>query len=138
VFALLFAQAFGQGDSRRSFNIPAGPAEETLKVFSSQSGSGLIAGTEAVKGVRTLPVRGSFTAEEALDQMLADSGLVVVRDEKSGAFTVRRETELEKNGASRRADGATASAIRLQDYDVSSHRVDGLNNKGLLQGGPDA
>jgi iron complex outermembrane receptor protein len=69
----------------------AGAAEKTLKLFSEQSGRGLIAAAETAMNVRTNAVRGQFTAREALDRMLAKTGLVAKEDPKNGAFVVHRE-----------------------------------------------
>src|SRR5690606_9569328 len=44
-----------------------------------------------VRGVKTPAVKGQFTLAEALDRMLADTGLVARFDERSDTFAVRRE-----------------------------------------------
>ncbi|MGH7956636.1 MAG: STN domain-containing protein, partial [Opitutaceae bacterium] len=77
--------------AKRSFNLPADGAERTLKLFSEQSGRALLVATKVVKGIQTNAVQGELTAREALDRMLAGTGLVPAQDEKNGAFTVRRE-----------------------------------------------
>lgn len=53
-----------------------------------QSSQGIVVGTAAVKEVRTNAVKGMLSAEQALSQMLAGTGLVATRDEKNGAFAV--------------------------------------------------
>lgn len=78
-------------DDRRGYDLPADDAERSLKLFSQQSGQGVIVGTAAVKEVRTNAVKGTLTAEQALTRMLAGTGLVATRDEKNGAFAVRPE-----------------------------------------------
>jgi iron complex outermembrane receptor protein len=77
--------------TKRSFDIPAGRAEVTLKAFAEQAGAQFFFSAEKVGGVRTAPVKGEFAAREALDWMLKDSGLVAVQDEKTGALSVRRD-----------------------------------------------
>jgi len=77
--------------TKRSFDIPAGRAEVTLKAFAEQAGTQFFFSAEKVGGVRTAPVKGEFAAREALDWMLKDSGLVTVQDEKTGALSVRRD-----------------------------------------------
>lgn len=76
--------------AKKSFDLPAADAAQTLKAFSEQSGEQIVYPVERVRGVRTNPVQGEFTAREALDLMLADTGLSVVQDERTGAFAVRR------------------------------------------------
>ena len=78
-------------EDRRGYDLPADEAERSLKLFSQQSGRGVIVGTAAVKEVRTNAVKGTLTAEQALSRMLAGTGLVATRDEKNGAFAVRPE-----------------------------------------------
>lgn len=88
---LACAAALAGEPGRRTFNLPADSAEKTLKQFSEQSGRGLLVGTEVTKGVRTNAVQGELTPGEALDKMLAGTGLVCAQDDKNGAFVVRRE-----------------------------------------------
>ncbi len=75
----------------RTFDLPADPAEKTLKLFSEQSGRGLIMGADAVGATRTNAVSGKLTAPDALARMLAGTGFVATQDEKSGAFVVHAE-----------------------------------------------
>src|SRR5688500_13081710 len=75
----------------RSYDLPAGAAEQSLKLFSQQSGKGIIIGADAERGVRTNSVKGVLTPQDALQKMLAGTGLVATRDEKSGAFAIQRE-----------------------------------------------
>src|SRR5687768_9257374 len=67
--------------TRRNFDLPAEPAEQSLKRFSAQSGLGVLFVSESVAGVRTNAVKGSFTPREALDLLLADTSLIATQDE---------------------------------------------------------
>ncbi len=96
-FSLLAAAEPG----KRSYDIQTTDAESALKTFSAQSGRGVIAGTDLVAGVKTNRVQGDYTPNEALDLMLADTGLVATVDKKSGTFAVRRETDTERKNVSR-------------------------------------
>jgi iron complex outermembrane receptor protein len=97
-FLLLAGQALLAADAaRRNYDLPAGNAANALKLFSQQSGAGVIAGTDLVQGVRTNAVRGQLTAAEALERMLEGTGLVGSEDRKSGTFAVRKATSSEKN-----------------------------------------
>src|SRR5688572_21495576 len=89
ILAFLFstgASMRAEESAKRVFNLPADVAEKTLKLFSEQSGRGMVVGASTVKGVRTNPVNGEFTAREALDRMLSGTGLVATHDARSGAF----------------------------------------------------
>jgi iron complex outermembrane recepter protein len=125
---------------RRSFDISAGDAEETLRHFASQSAMQVAFPPDAVRGVRTRSVRGELTAREALGVMTEGTKLLVVEDLATGALSVRRETSVEvaeKKGESRPTRSRTAARdadgrVQLQDYEVIGTKIDGLNNRSLL------
>jgi len=129
--------AFGQGAEapRKSFDVPAGEAPTALKQFGTQSGVQLLYSNQDLAGVTTRPVKGNLTAQEALDAMLADTGLVATRDARTGAFAVRRgdsdpnvERAIATAGdrpASRltKADNGT---VELEQYEVTGSRIRSL------------
>lgn len=75
---------------KRTFNLPEGDAAVTLRQFAKQAGEQIVYPIDLVRGVKTHAVRGSFTARTALDRMVAETGLVVTQDERTGALTVGR------------------------------------------------
>jgi iron complex outermembrane receptor protein len=77
--------------ARRSFALASGRAEETLETFSEQAGVQLVFLLEDVRGAATNPVHGDFAIREALDQLIAGTGLGVKQDGKTGAFVIKRE-----------------------------------------------
>ncbi len=77
---------------KRSFDIPAGDALVTLKQFIAQSGAQLLYSADEAEGVRTYPVKGTFSAHDALNVMLARTVLVSMRDESTGTLTVHRSS----------------------------------------------
>lgn len=92
LFALcggLLSLAAGE-PGKRAFEIPAGPAEATLRTFSDQAGGQFLFSAEKVAGVRTNAVKGDFTAREALQRLVAGTALRAVQDERTGALTVDR------------------------------------------------
>lgn len=90
-FLLPCADLASAAPATRSFRIPAGDAEATLREFSKQAGVQIIFDVDKVSGVKTAAVRGELTPRAALDQMFAGTRLVAAQDEKTGALTVRRE-----------------------------------------------
>jgi hypothetical protein len=76
------------GTTKRSFDVPAGEAVQTLKDFAAQAEIEIMFPTEPVAGLKTNAVRGEFTIHDALDRMLANTELAAVRDEKTGALMV--------------------------------------------------
>ena len=76
-----------------TFDLPADNAERSLKRFSAQAGLEVVFPSEIVNGVRTRAVKGRLTAREAMNRMLAGTGLVVTQDERTGAFSVARDRD---------------------------------------------
>jgi len=93
--------------TRRTFDVPAGAAPSTLKVFSNQAGGHLLYSAEAVAGVMTNTVKGEFAPADALDLMLDGTRLVARRDATTGALSVTRRSEPTKSEV-----GAAAAAVR--------------------------
>lgn len=97
LFGFTLACAADEG-AGKVFDVAADNAERSLKAFSEQAGCGVIFVTDAVKGLRTNPVKGNFTPSEALDILLRNTGLVSSSDAATGAFAVRRaDPEKPKN-----------------------------------------
>lgn len=103
--AFVIAASSSEANNRRNFEIPAGEAGRTLRIFSQQSGEQIIYPVEELRGLRTEAVNGRMTAGEALAKMLERSGLGVVQDEASGALVVKRERS--DSGRKRDADAQT-------------------------------
>jgi len=76
---------------KRRYSIPEGPAIETLKRAAIQGKIEIVYTAPTVGGIKTQSVRGRFYPREALDRMLEDTPLEVVRDRMSGAYTVVRK-----------------------------------------------
>ncbi len=85
---LLAVDPVAAAEPTQTFDVPAGAAEPALKLFSQQSGRGVIFSTDRLAAVKTNAVRGAFTAREALDRLVAGTGLVVTADPGTGAFAL--------------------------------------------------
>jgi TonB-dependent receptor len=127
-FALVCAvQALPAAEARKPFDLPAGRATETLKQFATQAGREIVFSTDSVGTVRTRAVQGQHTPRAALDLMLADTGLVAVQEQATGAFAVRKG-ELPgvsgtAAGESRRQTTATSGAdgiTQLEAFTVTA------------------
>lgn len=75
---------------QKTYDIPAGDAETTLKQFVEQSGAEVVFLVNKVHGVTTNALHGEYEARAALERMLANTELYVVQDEKTGALVVNR------------------------------------------------
>ncbi len=78
-------------EATRNFNVPAGPARETLKRFASQAQVEVLFPSENTLAVQTNAVAGKLTPQAALTALLAHTGLRADRDSRSGAFAIRPE-----------------------------------------------
>ena len=72
---------------KRKFDIQADLAENSLRVFSAQSGAEVLFSSDAARGVRTNAIKGEFLPGEALKKMLAGTALYV-RDGRDGVFRI--------------------------------------------------
>jgi outer membrane receptor for ferric coprogen and ferric-rhodotorulic acid len=88
--ARLPVHATAAEDSARVFDVPAGEAADTLKRTAQQGGLEIVFLADTVRGVRTAAVRGTYAPRAALDLLVRGTGLVVVRDERTGTLTVHR------------------------------------------------
>ncbi|GHD23756.1 TonB-dependent siderophore receptor [Tianweitania populi] len=71
----LSSRAFAQSNAQASFNIPAGPLNQTLALFGSQSGTQLSYEASIASGKTTSGASGAISREHALDQILRGTGL---------------------------------------------------------------
>lgn len=131
----LALSAAAADDSRRAFDIPAGNAAQTLKQFAVQADRQIVFSTEVVGTVQTRAVRGQLGPREALEQMLAETGLVASLDQKTGAFAVRRRSgaEPEKNGPSPAASRTTVAdgpAVEMAAFEVTGSHIKRLEGEG--------
>ena len=136
--AALLAALFVSGgagaaeQTAKSFNLSADTAAKALRRFTEQSGIPVLFGTETAAQVRTNAVQGEFTPDEAMARLLANTGLVVTANEKTGALTVSRDPNAQRaapvaadsrpsapSGANVR-DVAGDAAITLSPFVVNS------------------
>src|ERR1700676_961759 len=72
------------------FDIPGTTLSQALREFGRVSGQEIIFTEDLVTGVPSVPLRGDFTAESALERLLKGTGLVPERS-ASGAMMIRRQ-----------------------------------------------
>jgi outer membrane receptor protein involved in Fe transport len=108
-----------------NFDLPADVLERTLKQFADQSGLEVLIPSEPLARVPTQAVRGKMTALEALERMLAGSGLQIVQEPSSGAVTLRKGPPRSSPNSSavpipRRSDDAAVAKLRREPPATSS------------------
>lgn len=77
-------------EAPRAFDLPAGSATQTLRLFAAQAGVEVVFANDATDATQTHAVRGHFPPAAAIEKMLRDTGLVAERSARTGAFTVLR------------------------------------------------
>ena len=83
------ASAEAGGETRILFDIPAGPLDSALRRYSILTGRQLLFESRLVAGYRVSALRGLATADEALDDLLAETGLQINRvDARTGVLSV--------------------------------------------------
>ena len=70
--------ALAQQDSAEDYAMPAQRLSLSVRAVAAQSGRNVVASAELLDGLRAPPLSGRYTAREALDLLLRDSGLQVV------------------------------------------------------------
>lgn len=137
-FALWLPSLAAEGT--KLFDVPAGEAVETLRLAAQQAGKEIMFPADTVRGVQTAAVKGEFTPLAAFNRMLADTPLMVVQDEKTGAFAVSRISDpngpravaMERDrpeSKSKIEDGA----VVLEDYAVTGSRIRGVFGEATVQ-----
>ena len=119
-----------QAPAQTVFAIPAGPLGAALNAYARQAGRQLMFTSDQVAGRNTPGLNGRMSADAALDQLLAGSGLVAVQS-SSGAWVLQRAPrdeladasiidDVHVTGTLLRGPGDTPSpvtVIRRDDFD---------------------
>jgi iron complex outermembrane recepter protein len=87
--AMPVTPAAAQTAAARSFDLPAEPLGRALARFTRMTGVIVVADAALTRGQRSGAVRGIFTTEAALDQLLRGTGLRASPDGRSGFILVR-------------------------------------------------
>ncbi|QNA85324.1 TonB-dependent receptor [Sphingomonas sp. So64.6b] len=108
--------------SRQSYNLPAGDAAQNVQKIAVESGVQVMAPNADLAGIKTNPVKGDYTPVEALQRMLADTGLEVVASGEN-TVVIRRATETAAVDAPIREETdpdiiVTGSRIRRPGFDT--------------------
>lgn len=101
----------------RAFNIPADALEPSLRRFSKQARIEVLFPTDVVAGRRAKAVKGEYTAQQALDVMLAGTGFRAFQDSRSGAITLIPD---EKPTS---VAGGGSAVPRIQNNNTPEHKV---------------
>lgn len=73
---LSLSQPAMAGESRKQFHIPRGPATTAIAEFVRQADVNLLASTRQLDGITTNEVSGEFLIGDALEKLLANTGII--------------------------------------------------------------
>lgn len=76
-------------EKKYEFHIPAGKADSALNLLARQSNTPLLFPQDEVRNIRTNSVVGRYTVQQALDILLADTG-IIGQVNTTGGVTIRR------------------------------------------------
>jgi iron complex outermembrane receptor protein len=83
-------RAYSADVGRRSFNLLADDAENSLRLFAAQSGLEVLFSRSSTAGVRTKALQGDYAPLDAMNRLLAGTPLVATPEPRSGAIVVSR------------------------------------------------
>ncbi|MBM3854306.1 MAG: TonB-dependent receptor, partial [Verrucomicrobia bacterium] len=141
---LLVAATAAAAEPRRTFDVPAGDAANTLRQFAQQAGREIVYPAQVVRGQATHAVRGELPASEALRQLLAGTRLVATTDTQTGAISVNLAPESPTTPAAPRAEpaasppvatGTDSQLITLSPFVVATEKDNGFVAATSLAGG---
>jgi len=84
------AQATATAQVRHVFNVSAGPLDQALGSLGRQAGAAISVAGALTAGLRSPGLAGSYTTMQALERVLAGTGLEAIR-ESNGEYTLRRQ-----------------------------------------------
>lgn len=99
----------------RSFDVKAGEAAKSLKLFAKQAKLGIVFDSRSLEDVYTEDVVGLMIPSDALARMLENTSLVFDQDDETGAFAVTRSEVLKEGSSSTSASDGIESQI-VDDY----------------------
>jgi outer membrane receptor protein involved in Fe transport len=114
-------------DSRRSFDIAAQELGEALRRVAAEADVELLASTEDLSGLRSAPLRGSYSIREAIEQLLRGSpldaafdGTSIIITRKSRPASAKASTEPAIIVTGSRIAGAPPAApvVTITDDDI--------------------
>lgn len=122
VLAVLLAGAPAIAQEKLSFDIPEQTASLAIQSWAQQSGLQVFAAEEHLRGVRTNPVRGDYTPIEAVQMLIAGTGLeVVAAGDKT--VTIRKPSSGDSSAVPADSPAATHSLLELDEVIVTGSRI---------------
>ncbi|MFT3965388.1 MAG: TonB-dependent receptor, partial [Sphingobium sp.] len=109
------AQAQSEAQALRSFDISAGSLGSAIARLGRQADIMVTVDPVLVRGRHATGLRGSYTPEQALNALLANSGLTARADGKGGFIVVGAPSATRQTVTSRSSRPASAAVVRATD-----------------------
>lgn len=114
-----------------TFDVPAGEAGKTLKLFAKQAQREIIFPVKPLGGVTTNAVQGDFSVEEGVERLTAGTALSVRVDGKTGGLIVQRPDDpnaprlAQKNSdqPTNRSDKSDDGVVKLDTFEVMGSKL---------------
>lgn len=130
VSAIVLITAFpvmAQEEMQQFIELPVQSLDNALEVVSETYGVGVIAPGELVRGKTASPVSGTLNAEEAVSQLLHDSGLVARRSSTGAILVSANEATPPSQDESAITDSNGMPMILMEGITVRGRRSAGYN-----------
>jgi len=115
---LVSGAAHAQAADMRSFNIPAGPLEDSLNRFGQDAGLVLAFPPDTVAGPRSPGLQGRHGVRDGLTRLLEGTGVRAVQ-QPNGVYVFQRQA----NATSGAAPAPAAAALSLAEVRVQARRA---------------
>src|SRR5882724_5522576 len=126
------------GDAQtRTYSIPAQTLGTALQEFAAQAGLQLLFSESDVAGMRTGGLSGSFTKDQALERLLAGSGLAF-EFPKADAVIIRRPGNSPDSGSARAAGSASTTQNSATQNPTPATAVASRISSGSASSGADS
>ena len=114
------ASIFGVEAELRRYEIPSGPAEDTLIIITEQGRLELVYTSDIAVGIQTNSIEGKFSAMEALDRMLEGTLLVAVPVSEGTAFGIVKRAE--EDGSELLLTPETTEPQKLEETEMNAKK----------------
>lgn len=141
---LAAAAVLRAADAPKRFDLAGGPAADVLAEFADAAHLQLLFPTAAVREVKLPALHGEFTVHDALDRLLADSGLEALRDDGTGSFAVRRRVASATVSTTKRPSSPgrvlaeEPPPLEMPAVHIEQRRDFGLTTQSILRADPAA
>ncbi len=121
--AIALSLAAAAQAQERAYSRPAEPLSARLREFARVSGEQIVFTDDLVRGKTAPALQGSFSPDEALDRILAGTGLVARRSESGTLMIVRADAPQDPaalNGGATQVDEVVVTGTRIRGASTAS------------------